>query len=131
MDYTLAKQLKDAGFPQNYRVNQKDLEGFTEEGKKSYLEQLDPHIPTLSELITACGESFHALKAYHRPEVEWIAMVTESFYIPGQITGKTPEEAVARLWIALNTDVVIYCNEQEHKGTGFMFACCKGCKHNP
>ena len=94
MKYETAKELKDLGFPHFWGTY--FLPETPEEFKRNW-------VPTLSELITACGESFHALKVYHRPEVEWIAMVTESFYIPGQITGKTPEEAVARLWIALNT----------------------------
>lgn len=29
------------------------------------------------------------------------------------------------------TDVVIYCNEQDYKGKGFLFKCSEGCEHNP
>ena len=29
-----------------------------------------------------------------------------------------------------DTPFVIYCNEKEYNGTGFLFKCCKGCKHN-
>ena len=28
-------------------------------------------------------------------------------------------------------EVFAYCNEKEYKGKGFLFKCCKGCKHNP
>jgi hypothetical protein len=101
MEYELAKELMDLGF----LYNSERYCGQCESSLVFHPEDdgLAEYNPTLSELITACGESFHALKVYHRPEVEWIAMAKESFYIPGQITGKTPEEAVARLWIALNT----------------------------
>jgi hypothetical protein len=30
-----------------------------------------------------------------------------------------------------DNDFVIYCNEKEYKGKGFLFKCCIGCKHNP
>ena len=53
---------------------------------------------TLSELIEACGDRFHALKIYHEPEVECMAMPRTG----RTERGKTPEEAVARLWLAVN-----------------------------
>ena len=114
MKYETAKELKDLGFPHFWGTY--FLPETPEEFKRNW-------VPTLSELITACGIDFFQLR---QTDHDWMVLGNGTQYF-----GKTPEEAVARLWIALNTDVVIYCNEQEHKGTGFMFACCKGCKHNP
>jgi hypothetical protein len=62
--------------------------------------------PTLSELIKECGDIFYSLTyaVYENdgtetsPEKSWIAGLVDSFH---QI-GRTPEEAVARLWLALN-----------------------------
>ena len=80
MNYELAKELSLAGF------------------------QLSPHHKndfakvTLSELIEACGEDFRALV---NEGGKWRA----NTLFPGGvcIEGKaTPEESVARLWLALN-----------------------------
>ena len=85
------KELKDAGFPHE-RCNT----------ERVYCE--DPaHFPTLSELIEACGDKFQRLetpiKATKREKTWWYAHSTE----PEDFTvGDTPEEAVARLWLALN-----------------------------
>ena len=64
-------------------------------------------VPTLSELIEACGEEFRDLLKMRSKDYEWEA---EGYYFCcdehgegrrfGQ--GKTPEEAVSRLWLALN-----------------------------
>jgi hypothetical protein len=126
MPYELAKELKDAGFPQ------------TEDQycRCSFLtaEQLDgvPVIydcktervskPTLEELIEACGDEFVCLREFraemrrqgptsakHAPaEKYWIA--ESSRVLSGRDgthswvarNGSTPTEAVARLWLALN-----------------------------
>ena len=94
MNYEQAKQLKDAGFP-----IPKEAENIME-----MEESFDGKMiaPTLSELIEACGEDFFALKVYHEPDVEWVAMLRESTDDLSQTFGKTPEEAVAKLWLALN-----------------------------
>ena len=96
MNYKLAKQLKDAGFPQDrsnfcghclgeYRSFVKDDKGKVDEIK----------IPTLSELIEACGDKFDKL-IHTRVDQEWHA------YGDGEFDcGETPDEAVARLWIKL------------------------------
>ena len=53
MDYELASQLKDAGLPQN------GLGFFAAEdrvvGSRQYSETFDAYVPSLSELIAACG----------------------------------------------------------------------------
>jgi hypothetical protein len=90
MDHALLKELRDAGC--SLCFNQGDNDGI--------------HIPTLSELIEACGEDFDYLMLMGRQRKErWCAHshvqpVPEGDYINGY--GKTPEEAVARLWLALN-----------------------------
>jgi hypothetical protein len=57
-------------------------------------------LPTLSELIKACGSKTFWL--FTEGDIEWNAMLTHPSE-PGEIGfGPTPEEAVANLWLALN-----------------------------
>jgi hypothetical protein len=91
MDYVLAKELNDAGFPQ------------AGDGKwvlppdRLVARRADRiYVPTLSELIKACGEGFVRL---HKVEGRWIAGDGGL----GVVRGATPKEAVARLWLALHT----------------------------
>ena len=100
MNYELAKQLKEAGFPgKDYVWMYQD--GVTAQG-------LAPS-PTLQELIDACGGFFFAIS--HWPE-GWTAeggtviQHGESNEFTAQTQCKncsTAEEAVAKLWLALNT----------------------------
>lgn len=96
MDYELAKQLKDAGFPLESIKNDgsasmyQTRSFFTADSDRAYM------IPTLSELIEACGEDMFELR--RNPGKKWFAGDGESLYG----TGKTPEEAVANLYLALN-----------------------------
>ena len=91
MDYEVAEKLMDAGFPQV--------------GKGSSIGPLDKlvwrsgdrvYVPTLEELIQACGENFCSL---HKLHDGWLVTANsgQSCY------AKTPAEAVARLWLALQT----------------------------
>lgn len=120
MTYELAKELKDAGFPQpdaSYQGTYKyfpvgftdrEFLDFTDEQKKS----MSFYIPTLSELIEACGNIFlwkfekEWCAGYHDPEDnrgEWDNCYIDLSFVKGKIGyGSTPEEAVARLWLALN-----------------------------
>ena len=85
MNYELAKQLKDAGFPQV------DLGGFNFGDDLNY--------PTLSELIEACGKNGNNyFAALYNQMSEWQA--TSIYNDEGK--GSTPEEPVANLWLALN-----------------------------
>lgn len=81
MNYELAKELRLNGFPNS---------GFWK------LESLNPKHPTLSELIEACGEDFYDLVRFSD---RWQA---RSPMLGNSNIGETPEEAVARLWLALN-----------------------------
>jgi hypothetical protein len=93
MTYELAKTLKDAGFPQN--LNPGNGEGFVYEG--DHPKGPGVYCPTLSELIEACGSDFYELKNL---TFGWIANADSDYLKRGD--GSTPEEAVARLWLALN-----------------------------
>lgn len=94
MNYELAKELKDAGFPfKNYGT------GFDSKGN---LESRP--IVELSELIEACGEfGFESLISSFGGEWKKY-FIAKSAPKTGskQGTGKTPEEAVAKLWLELN-----------------------------
>ena len=94
MDYELAKQLKDAEFPE---VGS----GFLH-SEKTWPDEL--YIPTLSELIEACGEPFRGLTKKHTAQWDWWA----SAYRNGAIVcgGNAADEAAARLWLALNAKAV-------------------------
>jgi len=98
--YELAIQLRDAGFPQTAPLlcdyNRRD----------TY------KIPTLSELIEACGrkivleeggeESIYWFRLCGWTSDEWMC----GYLFPGiwlhKTLGKTPEEATTKLWLKLN-----------------------------
>lgn len=95
MTYELAKQLKDAGYKLKLSHGPDDLRGVIRVDETWYL------IPSLSELIEACGDRFVILTRIDRfgQSVEqWIAIGTHH----EERKGFTPEEAVAHLWLALN-----------------------------
>lgn len=122
MNFELIKELRKAGFPlkKSGESKKKDVSGQTDL-VRTY-EEYD--FPTLSELIEACAEILlkrntdeveHSLQVYYNLDSddkskirEWGAgyeqtedgretLINRSNYF-----GKTPEEAVARLWLALN-----------------------------
>jgi len=117
MDYELAKELQKAKFPKS-----KDWVEHSTLMKGNYFMVDGYGVPNLSELIEACGETRIApnlntkeqkpIKHLFRLGVgdEWFAEY--EFYessILNNITGlpvigfgKTPEEAVAKLWLELN-----------------------------
>lgn len=112
MNYELAKQLKDAGFQQIWRDNgvyylsdgsrvlfQQIKYATDDRGMViSYAERLTS-IPSLSELIEACGEMFTNLEQRYdqsHAKYVWCAWA-EHIYAHGS----TSEEAVAKLWLAL------------------------------
>ncbi len=114
MNYELAKKLKDMGFPQEgiwgtkyYKPNGGFFTCTAPTCSGEIVMFGDAKIPTLSELIEACGErgvfslvrrSNTALKSW-----EWIA-TTPHLEIRSLVEGfgLTPEEAVSELWLSLN-----------------------------
>ena len=109
MNYKLAKELKDAGFPQ------KSEPVIQQEVGIMYTEPC--YLPSLSELIEACepgkGDEFylricHEWEAgyiYHGYFEGWNNMPREKDgYVDIDVkeTGGTPEEAVAKLWLRLH-----------------------------
>ena len=108
--YELAKELKDAGFP--FR---KDCNG-------PLPEDCIEMSPTLSELIEACGDAFKVLKYYPQKGVvaehRWRATARGITYEKDEqhpwgkwttpdvrVLAPSAEEAVARLWLALNKKI--------------------------
>jgi hypothetical protein len=103
MNYDLAVQLKKAGFPQDYNFWHKYYTSTNQE----YAQELGfiPYnktdfdavrVPTLSELIKACGEEFQVL--FKGKNDMWTASSISMIFRHG----KTPEEAVANLYLALH-----------------------------
>lgn len=95
MDYELAKELKDAGFPQfgDHRERKGDMLGVGSGSGACY-------ILTLEELIEECG-NLEALTCEHGVTCdEWVASTFHSPHF--HALGLTPTEAVARLWLALH-----------------------------
>lgn len=94
MNYELCKKLKDAGFPLK---------------KRCLCESNCIHLnfPTLSEMIGACGDKFESL-VFHKEEFKAypIKNISDEIYQDGDVPNKgwckTPEEAVANLWLELN-----------------------------
>lgn len=99
MNYDLAKQLKDAGFPQKgvWGISHKAGTGILL--KHSTLAQLpELYCPTLSELISECFGNDLDFQLVN-------TTLTEHWNATNRMktgNGNTPEEAVARLWLALN-----------------------------
>ena len=125
VSYELAKKLKDAGFPQDCGrhhgtkkvIRRRTSVKFpTKEGIKRFRASVgidvgkqDPcAIPALSELIEACGEEVFLTNCIgfadrYKSKQGWIASKSYGVEKPEDLgEGKTPEEAVAKLWLALN-----------------------------
>ena len=122
MNYELAKELKDAGFPQTppRKLWCITCKNWRDTGcLQSDLEMSDRHeresvkVPTLSELIEACRDnlnyiqgSFSLQDESYTTDVETIVAWNASATIAAKnievCHNGTQEEAVARLWLALN-----------------------------
>lgn len=118
--FELAKQLKDAGFPQEYRKtpiamdwvydSTGDLimihddndtgwwlgQDYVVRFNKELLQKEYIKDPTLSELIEACGDKFNRLE---KGIGGWIVIGADG---DKRTDGSTPEIAVLKLWLALN-----------------------------
>lgn len=106
INYELAKELKEAGFPQNWKNDFYSKEGLIfRQPTTRLITGNEIFIPTLSELIEACGDEFGSIE---RRVLEvgiiqniivwdcWDSTPLNRGY------GSTPEEAVAKLWLELN-----------------------------
>lgn len=94
MTYELAKQLKDAGFPR------KSWDGFALSAPGNQVS-----FPTLSELIEACMDFYSPAHFEMGGWKTWWAILRNENNIEALVpvqSGQTPEEAVAKLWLALN-----------------------------
>lgn len=113
MIYELAKQLKDAGFPQ-YRP-QYISDAYSNDGKSKHMWQHwtvspleefnDPEaikIPTLSELIEACKGTIQSFRFFINFVSNEYGIQQEGQSLDDVTYYPTPEEAVAKLWLALN-----------------------------
>lgn len=85
MSEELLIELKTAGFPQ---ITNEDL-------------LPSPYRPSLSELLKACGSGFALLERNRRGK--FIA-VGNAMHFLGSCRGECPEEAVAKLFIALHSE---------------------------
>ena len=113
MDFELARELRNAGFSNIQDVQHREgREFFAPDGRVSVysLGQIalaeDWFIPTLSELIEACDENFDSM--YRGSDGSWLAASVS--YDDRDALGvqrqkgeskDSPEDAVARLWLAL------------------------------
>jgi hypothetical protein len=104
MTYELAKQLKEAGFPQRFSSGY----GFDEQGATIQVvtsghwkvRDTDISIPSLNELIKACGDEFGGLKYFPNEMSNKFRAYNQPITI--SINADTPEMAVAKLWLTLH-----------------------------
>lgn len=118
MKYELAKQLKDAGLDlrlpsgrQRAGLCKHLIWGFEERIGCDCTPEDHAPVPTLSELIEACGDKFDILARYNNQidYGEWHAGLTDASDGSGLLLsyepsghGDTPEEAVAHLLLYLS-----------------------------
>ena len=102
MNYELVRELKEAGFPQDLGGQREERCYIHERGHMYTYENasfdVELYIPNLEELLEACGDAFSSLNRF--PHV-WTCHGYGKTSIEIK-EGKTPTEAVARLWLALN-----------------------------
>lgn len=98
MDYPLAKALKEAGFRQE--GNGRSIV----DPRLIVARRVDrAYVPTLEELVEACGERFHSLIRCGKVDWDACEWAEPSAHIqPIRVKGSTPEKAVAMLWLGLN-----------------------------
>lgn len=101
MDHALAKELKEAGFPQGdgHYMDAAGASSLYQHRNSPHIFERDVFVPTLDELIEACsGTSFRLFISADGSagvQLEQVSLEDVVFY-------STPKEAVARLWLALN-----------------------------
>jgi hypothetical protein len=105
LSFTLAKRLKAAGFPQRFAggtaFNEQGLATQRVGDMQWMTKTTDISVPTLNELIKACGDKFGGLESFLDGTRNRFRAYTQ---LPGTLSayGETPAEAVARLWLLLN-----------------------------
>jgi len=108
MNYELCKKLKDAKFPVPKSIYSKErYDKWMDEDGNLFMCQnnvSDCYNPTLAELIESCGDKFYSLvRMVSEDKIWWNAHGVESSFGKTSCSGSTPVEAVARLWLALNS----------------------------
>jgi hypothetical protein len=96
VNYDLANDLKEAGFLQSGAGSR------AAPPDKVVVRRDDfAYVPTLEELINACGDAYGNLSRWDQgnDKGNWHAISYDADY---DEWGATPTEAVARLWLALN-----------------------------
>ena len=99
MNYELAKELKDAGFPMPNRVRFDALGMVDLRGKDEVF------IPTLEELIEACGNRLNQISNLQYEESGKKVYKGRGWVVSGDgkmVIADIFEEAVANLWLELN-----------------------------
>ena len=105
MNYELAKELKEAGFPQGLDDHSSGKwicsDGTPNDHKGGCGDDVpEYYFPILPELIEAVGEELALLINAGK---WWFAQgFGNAKEPPPNFIGKTPKEAVAKLWLALN-----------------------------
>lgn len=103
MDYTLAKELKDAGWPQIHDGPQaSNYYMLRDQGVSHSVAEATEEsctVPTLEELIEACGHEFLGLIR----RSDGVFSAEDRGIRPGVCESTDPNEAVAKLWLALKT----------------------------
>jgi hypothetical protein len=94
IDNELAKELKQAGFPQTIHHNARGVVDYLETDANGRTHIVS--VPTLEELIEECGAAFDSVE-----RVSYAPFLARGREIV-QATGQTPIEAVARLWLTLH-----------------------------
>jgi hypothetical protein len=110
MNYELAQKLKDAGFDvkgvrKGYLLDKFDCLPFPFPITNEMKEQLEyVYVPTLEELIEACGDYFTDLyRTKSNDDSSKIVWISDYMDYTGRyIEGSTPKEAVANLYLAIN-----------------------------
>ena len=111
MKYELAKELKDAGWDMHHAgAGYLEIGGVTPSG---YFDNWPPSVcavPTLSELIEACGafDRLEATTGFSKSLDYAGEFWTATAFKNGQLynaDGHTHIQAVARLWLALNKKI--------------------------
>lgn len=106
LTYETALALKKAGFPQTYRDGRfYDIQGCVcraDVNTQPNESLVDCSIPTLSELIEACGDKFYGLTKWDKGWMAFEDLIGsyDGFNFIGLHESSTPEEAVAALYLS-------------------------------